>query len=251
MRAALSFLIALVLCCGPGSGSAAEPPAAAIERADRLEDGGDYAGAISAYLAILKGNEAAVLWRISRAYSDQGEVVSPDQQVQLYDLAIDYGRRAVQADPQGSDSHALLAVALGKKALFVSGKEAVNLSKEILAEGQRAIALDPKNFIPYIVLGIWNREVANLNIIERAAAKILYGGVPKASMEASVDMLRKAISLRPDSLKAHLELGLTYAWMGEKENARAELTKVIEGKKVRALDDKAKAEARAELAKLR
>src|SRR6185503_10611123 len=139
--------------------------------------------------------------------------------------------------------------ALGRKALFCGGREKVKLSKEVKAEADRAMALDPKHFSPYLVLGIWNREIAGVGGVLRAAARVLYGGLPPASYENSREMLERAIALNPDSTKAHYELALTLRELGRKEDARREFQKVLDLPRTRALDDKVKADARAELGK--
>ena len=220
-----------------------ESLAEALARGERLETEGQFSQAISLYLERLAGNEAEVHWRLSRAYGSVGELAPPDHQEAQYDKAIAHGRKAIEADPKSSDAHAWLAAALGKKALYAEAKKGVEMSKEIKEEAEKAIALDPKNFIPCIVLGIWNREIANLGFLERAGARILYGGLPPASNEDSVKMLMRALELRPDSLKARYELAQTYIAMGEYKNAKVELKRVVDLPKVVAMDEKVKERA--------
>jgi len=47
-------------------------------------------------------------------------------------------------NPNGWDGHFKLSVALGRLALFRGGKEKINLSKEIKAEADTAVALNPR-----------------------------------------------------------------------------------------------------------
>jgi len=252
LAAMIAALAALPAVAQDGASPAAKPEslAEALARGDRLEEEGQFSQAITLYYERLDGHEAEVRWRLSRAYGSVGELAPPENQEAQYDKAIEHGRKAIEADPKSSDAHAWLAAALGKKALYAEAKKGVQMSKEIKEEAEKAIALDPKNFIPYIVLGIWNREIANLGFLERAGAKILYGGLPPASNEDSVKMLEKALALRPDSLKARYELGQTYISMGEYAKAKRELQKVIELPKVVALDDKIKKSAAEVLKKL-
>lgn len=221
----------------------------AIRRGDRLADDGRYQEAIDLYLEVLPHNEEEVLWRISQAFSDMGEAAPRDRQKELNERAVEYGRRAVKEAAGRASSHAALAAALGRKALFSGGREKVRLSKEVKEEAEKAMALDPRHFAPYLVLGIWNREIAGLGIVLRAAARVFYGGLPHASYENSLEMLEHAIALNPDSSRAHYELGLTLREMGKREEARREFRKVLELPRTRALDDKVKADARAELKK--
>ncbi len=227
-----------------GTSSTSKNSIDVISRGDRLWKEGEYRQAIAIYQSVLKGNEDEVLWRISRLYSDWGEALPRDRQEETYDRAVEYGRLAVKAAPRLGQSHAILAMALGKKALFVRGKQIVALSKEVKDEADQALELDPDNVYAYIVLGIWNREVANLGFFQKAAAKLFFGGIPKGSNERSVAVLKKAISLSPDALKARLELGRTYLNMGEEKKARQQFEEVLKRPKYIALDLVIKAEAK-------
>ena len=256
---AIAFILGFAGADAPSAGAGAVPPvpvpagdpaARALAEGDRLEAAGEYEKAIAAYKAVLEGHGAEALWRISRAYSDMGEAAPEDRQKVLFDRAVEYGREAVKAAPGSSDAHALLAVALGRKALFSSPKEGVRISREVKAEADRAVALDKDKFLPYLVLGIWNREISGLGFFEKALAKILYGGVPDASLEASAKSLERAVSLEPGALKAHYELAVTYRELGEKEKARKELRQVVDRRAVRALDGPLQAKAREFLRKL-
>ena len=60
---------------------------------------------------------------------------------------------------------------------------------------------------------------------QRAVAKLIYGALPPASYEDAVRNFQKAISLAPQRVAHHIELGRTYAALGQKEQARAELGK--------------------------
>jgi tetratricopeptide (TPR) repeat protein len=220
---------------GPEPGKAENagkaPPTPAdriIEEADRLEGAGEYAKAITAYLSVLAGREADVLWRLAGTYADLGLSASEDDKKALFERAVEYGRKGVRAAPKSCFAHTMLAISLGRLALFVSTKDAIRISREIKQEADRAIALDKENFIPYIVLGIWNREIANLGFFEKAFANIFYDGLPEASMEASAKNLDHAVALKPEALMPHFELAVTCWEQGEKEKARRELRQVID-----------------------
>ncbi|MDX1429821.1 MAG: hypothetical protein R3282_06015, partial [Rhodothermales bacterium] len=71
--------------------------------------------------------------------------------------------------------------------------------------------------------GIFNRELSQLNWVQRLAASALYGGVPHGSLETSKEMLRKAIRLQPDLLIAHWELAQTCYAMDRPDEALAHI----------------------------
>ena len=58
--------------------------------------------------------------------------------------------------------------------------------------------LDPENEMAYHVRGRWHYGVADLNWIERAVVKTVYGGLPDASFEQAARDLEKARDLNPE-----------------------------------------------------
>ncbi|MBT8401405.1 MAG: hypothetical protein KJO98_13075, partial [Rhodothermia bacterium] len=63
--------------------------------------------------------------------------------------------------------------------------------------------------LAYLVGGIFNRELSQLNWVQRLAASALFGGLPDGSLEESKRMLRRTIHLDRDLLIAHWELAQT------------------------------------------
>jgi len=221
-----------------------------IERGDSLWMDGKYQQALFKYLSLLPGNEKKILWRLARVYCDLGDSKPRDQRESTYDRALEYARRSVKKAPSLSESHTVLAVALGKKAIFAGGKRQIELSREIRDEAIRAIELNRKNYIAHIILGIWNRELANLGFFERTGAELFYGGLPDASNDRAVYFFKRAIELHHRSLTARLELGRTYLNMGEEEKARRMFQEVLKIPIKLARDKKVKAAARKALADL-
>jgi Flp pilus assembly protein TadD len=100
------------------------------------------------------------------------------------------------------------------------------------------------------VLGRWNYELANFNAALRFLAQAIYGKFPEASNERAAECFRRAISLRPQRVIHHIELGRTYAALGRKEEARAELEKGLSLPSREKDDDETKARGRKALAAL-
>jgi len=215
-----------------------------IAQAEKAEAAGRFDEALGIYREILEGNEGSVEWRMARVCSDKGELAPEAERAAIFDEAVGHARRAVKAAPRSADAHAMLAVALGRKALYAGTKEAVEISREVKSSADRAVALDRECFLGYLVLGIWHREIAGLGFFERAAAKILYGGVPEASFEASARNLERAVKLRPDSVRADYELAVTYWKLGEKTKARDAMRRAAEMTGVRAGDVRYRQKAR-------
>ena len=163
-------------------------------------------------------------WKLARALADQATLSTKrDEQERLCQEAESMARAAIMIEPRGAKGHAFLAVALGKLALFVGGKRKVRLSHEVKAEADTALALDPDEDLAHHVLGVWNREIVKLPGVLKFFAKALYGKLPDASMDAALDHLTKARSLRPDVIPHRVELGITLASAGSYREAKQEL----------------------------
>ena len=70
------------------------------------------------------------------------------------------------------------------------------------------------------MLGIYYREVANLNWFLKNFAKAFFGGLPDGSNEDSEEALLKAIELVPTDIITYYELARTYEKMKKKDKER-------------------------------
>ncbi|MCH7570796.1 MAG: hypothetical protein IH919_09575 [Deltaproteobacteria bacterium] len=130
-------------------------------------------------------------------------------------------------DARGAWGHFFVAASLGKISLESSVSKQIDLSHEIRAEVDKAIALDPQNGFAYHILGIWNRRLAEIGLMSRLLAQtILWRSVPKGSFEKSEEYLKKALSINPDEINHHLELAKTYVAMGKWNLARRYLRSI-------------------------
>ena len=192
----------------------------------------DNQGALAFYSKALEIDSLnyEALWKISRAYVDVGEVLADqEERKNYYRNAEEFARKAVEVNPEGSKGHLYLSIALGRVALDSGKKEQVQLSKEIKAEVDTALALDPNDDIAWHVLGRWHRKMATLGWIQRKFANMFLGGVPKeASVEKSAECFQKAIELNPGHINHYLELGITYEKLDMKEKAAEQYKKVLE-----------------------
>jgi tetratricopeptide (TPR) repeat protein len=192
-------------------------------------------------------------WKLSRAYVDVGEdLKGKEQRNEYFQNGEKYARKAISIDSLGSKGHLYLSIALGRVALDAGKKEQVRLSKEVKVEVDKALELDPNDDVAWHVLGRWNRKMATLGWIQRKFADIFLGGVPKdASLENSVKDFKRAIELNPGHINHHLELGITYKKMGDKEEAKKQFEEVLSLPKASADDDRYKEEAKEYLKKLK
>jgi tetratricopeptide (TPR) repeat protein len=191
----------------------------------------DHQSALNAYLAVLQTDSLnyEALWKAARAYVDIGETLTDEPRKDHFLEGEKCARKAVLVDSMGSDGHLYLSIALGRVALDASAKQRIKMSKEIRKHAELAIKYNPNSDSAYHVLGRWHRKIANLSWIEKSFANVFLGGVPKdASDEQAVAQFKKAIEINPNHINHHLELGITYKMMNNKEDALKEFQRCLD-----------------------
>lgn len=147
------------------------------------------------------------LWKASELGSKIGSrQPTPKEKQEFFNNARIYAQAAIKVNPAGADGYYTLAVAMGRMALTQSGREKVNSVKEIRSNAEHAIRLNPNHAKAWHVLGKWHYEVANLGMFEKAALRVVYGGLPAASFSESIKAYERARQLEPWFLLNYLEL---------------------------------------------
>jgi tetratricopeptide (TPR) repeat protein len=176
-------------------------------------------------------------------------VANKDSRDKYYEAAVLYAKAAYQLYPQSDAANVAMAIAKGRQALVKSGKEKIAAVKEIKAYAEKAIALNINNYRAWHILGKWHYEVSNLSGLERAAAKVMYGALPKASFAAAITCYEKAKQLNDNFVLNHLELAKAY-WKNDDDDKAVQSLKYAIALKNKTEDDtRVKSEAQALLKK--
>lgn len=218
---ALLFLAAKVVCAN-------ESAEDLVAKGKVFEQKLDCREALPFYLAAekLEPKNAEILVRIARQYRWlMTDATAKEEKLRLGNLALDYSARAAAAGPQDSDAQLATAITLGKMLPDLPAKEQIAASPRIKESADKAIQLDPRNGTAWHVLGRWNRVLADVNAVKRALAGMIYGGLPKGSLEEAERDMKKAIELNPDRVMNYIELGRIYEQMGRKDDAREAINK--------------------------
>lgn len=222
----------------------------ALDRVDSLRTAREFRSALARLdeLSRMHPNHVEVLWRQSILWSDLGKAATSESRaLGFYRQAHAVAENAVSADPNHAWAHVAKAVAAGRLAKVTSStKKSIQLSREVKEHADRAIELDDSLGAAYHVRGRWHREIATLTMVQRLIVKTVYGGLPVASMEQSVEDFRTAIQLENRSYH-HLELGKTYEVMGRTDAARAALEAALDAPWADPFDADYKREARERL----
>jgi len=219
----------LIICCVAFMEGEARSEPDSLATCDQLYNEGDLAGSEALARAILSRDAESypAAWKLSRALISAANLETEKKRSEALFLdARTYAQMAVDLNPQGTRGFTCpcLAICAGSLSGFAKGRRMIELAEDARDAAQMAIDLDDRNDLAYLVLGVWNREIASVGGLAKFAAKVIYGGVPKgASLENSEYLLRRAITLAPEHLNHHLELGITLLAMDRLEDAIGEL----------------------------
>jgi hypothetical protein len=130
------------------------------------------------------------------------------------------------AAPDESDGYKWLAIALGAQAKYTDTETQVKQSREIKESIEKAITLAPEDDISYLVLSRWHYKISGLSFFARTFAKMIYGGLPEASLKDAEKLLWKAIGLH-DRIAHRYNLAKVYDRMDRQEDYKLQLQQTI------------------------
>lgn len=172
------------------------------------------------YQALL--NAAFIHLRQGWLYSDK------DGGKDHYFKLQDYAHRAVNQNPMEYQAKLINLVAKAKTAGYLSPGYQVRIARELQQELE-ALMASGKNDPDAIYIFSWlNFKVGKVGSLEKLLASILFGGLPEnLTIENAVELMQKAIDLRPDYSIYHYDLGLFQQRLGQLEKARSLFEKVL------------------------
>ncbi len=217
-----------------------------------LNASGEYDRALQILRPLLRSapDDYMLLCWMAEILVDKSEVilrdVTPRDAKPVCQEAVLNARRAVEVNPDDAEGWFQVGQTTGMLSQLPGGRETIDMAAESKSAFERAISTGAIHG-----LARWHYCVANLPRALKLAARIFYGGLPPASNEEAVRLYRSAISLEPDVILHHLELGKTYLEMREKALARAEFETVLRLPEAYHSDSNRKLEARRLLSEMR
>lgn len=103
--------------------------------------------------------DAATLWRLARSRIDQGENLTGEAALELYEGARDEAWVATQEDSLNADAQQTLAIAYGRIALFKGVFKSAGLAKKVNYHAHRALALQDSMPRCCYILGRLHQEL--------------------------------------------------------------------------------------------
>src|SRR6185295_12625992 len=157
----------------------------------------------------------ASAWKLARARYWLGGHLPEKEQKATLEAGIDAARAAVAVEPNRPEGHFWIAANMGALAESFGLRQGLKYRGTIRDELLVVLKLDPafQQGSADRALGRWYFKVPGL-----------FGGSKKQSEEH----LRKALTYAPNSTVSHFFLAETLEDMGRKDDARAELQKVLD-----------------------
>ena len=193
----------------------------------------------------LDANNFGVLWRISRSYVDIGEHLpgktdaEKEKQLEYYQKAFDYADKAVKAKPDSATGYIRRAIANGRVALFKGVWSAIDFVKQVKADCEKAISLDPNNATAYYIFGRTHMKLCEKSKMIRWPL-----GLGWANMEESLKYFDKAVALRPGFILYRLDAARAYQSEDNYSKAKELLISIAALSKQDEDDDQYRKEAR-------
>jgi tetratricopeptide (TPR) repeat protein len=186
--------------------------------------------ALEKYVEVLKVNPKQVhaLSKCSELCARIGKREKENSSRDMYYAAAKtYASTAISIDPGSSEANCSMAVALGRSTMSKSGKQKMEISKDIRKYVDKALKADPNNFLAWHVLGRWHYEISSLTFVERSAVKIFYGGLPSSSFKESIAAFERSEALTPQFVLNYYELAKAYHKDGQNDKAIETIRKMM------------------------
>jgi tetratricopeptide (TPR) repeat protein len=158
-------------------------------------------------------NNVQLLCDLANTCFEMGEVATnKDEQIKILSQGRDYAKKAKTLDPKSADAHYLYGANLGTVGKLKGFFNMLWSVPELKEEFDKVLELDPNHYKGLIARGNLYYELP---------------GVLGGDLDKSVKDLKTAIELKPNSSRAHLDLGRVYVKRREYAKAREMLNKVV------------------------
>ena len=224
-----------------------------LKEAAKLEKNLKEAEALDTYISVLKVQPSNVI-ALCRAAELTGRIGSrfkdDNKKAEYFATAKSYAEEALKQKQNYADANYAMAYAAMKMATITKGKEKAAYLRDMKYYADSALLFNPAHAGALYITGKWNTEIYNLNVAEKAAVKVLFGGMPKASLETAILNFEKARAANPWMLVNYFDLANTYIKNHSTGKAIEVLNKMVKMPPRTGDDESLKAEGRTLLASL-
>ncbi|XP_046632221.1 regulator of microtubule dynamics protein 2-like [Daphnia pulicaria] len=161
------------------------------------------------------------LWRIAKSCRMAAQASpDPNRQKELSFKAVDWAKKALSADEANAEANKWFAISLGATSCYVSVSEKIRngvLFKEYI---DKAIQINPSDYLLHHLLGRFSFEVSSLSWIERKVAAALFKDIPSGSIEEALSHFLHSDKLRAKPSKTNsLYIAKCFIQLGKYDQA--------------------------------
>jgi hypothetical protein len=169
----------------------------------------------------------------------------------FYETSKVFADKALAVDTSNADAYYIRALAAAKLAEVETEnkKIAANL-KEVRTYIDKALSINPNHAKANYVLGKWYFDMAAMAWTKKSALKVLYGGMPNATLEDAEKYMEKARKLEPYFVINSLDLAKAYKYDNKPAKAIEVLNQLVKLPNRTADDANLKAEGKKMLSEM-
>jgi Tfp pilus assembly protein PilF len=139
-----------------------------------------------------------------------------------------YAVRAYSANPKNAEAAYVMSLTQAKLSdIQPDNKKLIECVRNSKIYADEALAINPAHAKANFTLGKWHMEMANLNMVKKAAVKLMYGGLPDGSIDSAIVYLEKARAQDPYFVNTYLELAKIYNQLHQPTKVIEVLTKMV------------------------
>lgn len=226
----LKKTIFLLMICGIAMGVKAQSAEELLTQAQQLAKQMKETEALAKYKELLQVSPGHVIafTQASLICSREGARQKDKAAKQeWFDQARVYAYEALKVEPENPEANYAQAVYYARLAQISGAKEKVAAAKEVKKYADLALKFKPDYGEAYHLIGKWNFDLHNLSSIEKAAAKVLFGGVPPGTMEDAIASYEKCMQLKPSFIINYLDLAIAFKQNNQETQSMEVLNKAM------------------------
>lgn len=151
--------------------------------------------------------------RIGDRYTDE------TSKINHFIKAKQYAQQAYALNPDEAESNYVMALSTGAEAMVAGPRQRLIDINEMKGFVDAALARDNRHAGAWHIMGRWYFKMANLNLAEKIASKMLFDGIcGEATNEEAAKALENAVAYDPENIQYYFDLANVYA---EMRNSRA------------------------------
>ncbi|MBS1751465.1 MAG: hypothetical protein JST63_16305 [Bacteroidetes bacterium] len=173
-----------------------------------------------------------------------------DEKLKYMQQAKQYAVAALKVAHNDADANYAVAATAMRYAAITKGKERAEFLREMKYYADSALLINPVHARALYILGKWNFDIITMGVGDKAAAKVFFGGMPRASLEEAISYFEKARAADIFLMIDYLELAKAYIKFHQTDKAIEVLNKMAKLPPRTEDDPSYKAEGKALLASL-